>query len=117
MSNRAEQIVDCIVILTRDKGYPPTIREIGKAVGLRSSSTVHAHLERLEHTGRIRRDPASPRAIEVIETQQVRKVDAAEIERLIADLDNQKTKAEQRGDLTGALALEYSVTRLKKVLA
>jgi repressor LexA len=49
----------------KDKGYPPSVREIGEAVGLASSSTVHGHLERLEKKGLIRRDPTKPRAIEI----------------------------------------------------
>lgn len=48
------------------RGYPPSVREIGEAVGLRSSSTVHAHLEKIEEKGYIRRDPTKPRAIEII---------------------------------------------------
>src|SRR4029450_1032785 len=47
-------------------GYPPTVREIGKAVGLASSSTVHAHLANLQKSGLLRRNPAKPRAIEVM---------------------------------------------------
>jgi repressor LexA len=47
-------------------GYPPTVREIGKAVGLHSSSTVHAHLANLEKSGLLRRDPSKPRAIELL---------------------------------------------------
>lgn len=50
----------------REKGYPPSVREIGEAVGLASSSTVHGHLERLEKKGFIRRDPTKPRAIEIL---------------------------------------------------
>lgn len=49
------------------KGYPPAVREIGKAVGLSSSSTVHSHLNQLESKGYIRRDPTKPRAIEIID--------------------------------------------------
>ncbi|MGY3777760.1 transcriptional repressor LexA [Isobaculum melis] len=48
-----------------EKGYPPTVREIGKAVNLASTSTVHGHLERLEKNGFIQRDPTKPRAIEL----------------------------------------------------
>jgi repressor LexA len=51
----------------RKKGYPPSVREIGEAVGLASSSTVHGHLARLESKGLIRRDPTKPRAIEILE--------------------------------------------------
>ncbi len=51
----------------KTKGYPPSVREIGNAVGLRSTSTVHGHLDRLEKLGYIRRDPTKPRAIEIME--------------------------------------------------
>lgn len=50
-----------------DKGYPPSVREICTAVGLKSTSTVHGHLERLEKKGYIRRDPTKPRAIEILD--------------------------------------------------
>ena len=49
----------------RDRGYPPSVREIGEAVGLTSPSTVHSHLNTLERLGYLRRDPTKPRAIEV----------------------------------------------------
>ena len=52
-----------------EKGYPPTVRDIGEAVGLKSTSTVHAHLERLEMKGLIRRDPTKPRAIELVDDE------------------------------------------------
>lgn len=52
------------------KGYPPSVREIGEAVGLASSSTVHGHLARLESKGLIRRDPTKPRAIEILDTEE-----------------------------------------------
>lgn len=51
------------------KGYPPSVREIGEAVGLKSTSTVHGHLERLEKKGIIRRDPTKPRAIEILDDE------------------------------------------------
>lgn len=51
------------------KGYPPTVRDICEAVGLKSTSTVHAHLERLEMKGLIRRDPTKPRAIELVDDE------------------------------------------------
>lgn len=65
LSNRQQAILDFIKSEVRDKGYPPSVREIGEAVGLASSSTVHGHLERLEKKGLIRRDPTKPRAIEI----------------------------------------------------
>lgn len=52
-----------------EKGYPPTVRDIGEAVGLKSTSTVHSHLERLEMKGLIRRDPTKPRAIELVDDE------------------------------------------------
>ncbi|RAV20559.1 transcriptional repressor LexA [Paenibacillus contaminans] len=69
ISNRQQAILDFIKNEVRDKGYPPSVREIGEAVGLASSSTVHGHLERLEKKGLIRRDPTKPRAIEVLGLQ------------------------------------------------
>ena len=67
VSKRQEAILEFIKNEVRSKGYPPSVREIGEAVGLASSSTVHGHLERLEGKGLIRRDPTKPRAIEVLE--------------------------------------------------
>ncbi|AJY77075.1 transcriptional repressor LexA [Paenibacillus beijingensis] len=66
ISNRQQAILDFIKNEVRDKGYPPSVREIGEAVGLASSSTVHGHLDRLEKKGMIRRDPTKPRAIEIL---------------------------------------------------
>jgi repressor LexA len=67
ISKRQQQILDFIKKEVKDKGYPPSVREIGEAVGLASSSTVHGHLARLEKKGCIRRDPTKPRAIEVLD--------------------------------------------------
>lgn len=66
-SKRQEDILAFIKEEVRKKGYPPSVREIGEAVGLASSSTVHGHLARLESKGLIRRDPTKPRAIEVLD--------------------------------------------------
>lgn len=66
LTKRQQEIFDFIGGYTSDNGYPPTVRDIGKAVGLASSSTVHAHLANLEKLGLLRRDPSKPRAIEVI---------------------------------------------------
>lgn len=66
LSNRQQAIIDFIRREVKDKGYPPSVREIGEAVGLASSSTVHGHLARLEKKGLIRRDPTKPRAIELL---------------------------------------------------
>ena len=67
LTPRQRQIMQFINERIRRKGYPPSVREIGDAVGLSSSSTVHGHLTRLEEKGLIRRDPTKPRAIEVLE--------------------------------------------------
>ncbi|MFJ8065207.1 transcriptional repressor LexA [Psychrobacillus sp. NPDC096426] len=66
-SKRQEDILAFIKEEVRTKGYPPSVREIGEAVGLASSSTVHGHLARLESKGLIRRDPTKPRAIEILD--------------------------------------------------
>ncbi|OYD09656.1 transcriptional repressor LexA [Paludifilum halophilum] len=66
LSPRQQAILNYIKKEVREKGYPPSVREIGEAVGLASSSTVHGHLARLEKKGLIRRNPTKPRAIEVL---------------------------------------------------
>ena len=67
ISKRQLSILDFIKQEVKDKGYPPSVREIAEAVGLLSSSTVHGHLDRLEKKGFIRRDPTKPRAIEILD--------------------------------------------------
>jgi repressor LexA len=64
--NKQVEIYEFMKHYVLDKGYPPSVREICEAVGLKSTSTVHGHLERLERKGLIRRDPTKPRAIELI---------------------------------------------------
>jgi repressor LexA len=66
LTKRQREIFDFIKRHTREKGYPPTVRDIGRAIGLTSSSTVHAHLANLERVGVLRRDPTKPRAMEVL---------------------------------------------------
>jgi repressor LexA len=66
LTKRQKEIYEFISKYASKYGYPPTVREIGKAVGLHSSSTVHAHLANLEKIGILRRDPTKPRAIEVL---------------------------------------------------
>jgi repressor LexA len=66
LTKRQKEIFDFIRRYAEKTGYPPTVREIGKAVGLHSSSTVHAHLANLEKIGLLRRDPTKPRAIELL---------------------------------------------------
>jgi repressor LexA len=62
---RQQRILEFIRTTVRERGYPPTVREIGEAVGLTSSSSVHAQLENLRRKGLLRKDPSKPRAIEV----------------------------------------------------
>ena len=69
LTKRQSEIYDYIKKIVQTKGYPPSVREIGEAVGLASSSTVHGHLSRLEEKGYIRRDPTKPRAIEIVSEQ------------------------------------------------
>jgi repressor LexA len=66
LTKRQREIFDYIRRYLRKYGYPPTVREIGTALGLHSPSTVHAHLAKLEQIGLLRRDPSKPRAIEVM---------------------------------------------------
>ena len=66
LTKRQQEIFDFIKRYAGEHGYPPTVRDIGKAIGLTSSSTVHAHLANLEKVGLLRRDPSKPRAIEVL---------------------------------------------------
>src|SRR5579862_3049819 len=66
LTKRQQEICDFIRKYSARYGYPPTVRDIGKAVGLASSSTVHAHLANLEQLGVLRRDPSKPRAIELL---------------------------------------------------
>jgi repressor LexA len=66
LTKRQQEIFDFIKRYAGEHGYPPTVRDIGKAIGLTSSSTVHAHLANLEKIGLVKRDPSKPRALEVL---------------------------------------------------
>jgi repressor LexA len=66
LTKRQQEIFDFVKRYAGEHGYPPTVRDIGRAIGLTSSSTVHAHLSNLEKLGVLRRDPTKPRAIEVL---------------------------------------------------
>ena len=66
LTKRQQEIFDYIRRYGSEHGYPPTVRDIGKAIGLTSSSTVHAHLANLEKVGLLRRDPTKPRALEIL---------------------------------------------------
>jgi repressor LexA len=76
LTKRQQEIFDFIKRYTAGHGYPPTVRDIGKAVGLASSSTVNAHLANLEKLGLLRRDPTKPRALELLDraVEQVKSI-------------------------------------------
>jgi repressor LexA len=81
LTGRQQEIWDFLVDYVDRHGYPPTVREIGEAVGLASPSTVHAHLANLERGGLLKRDPTKPRAIELVGRER-RESPAASVERL-----------------------------------
>lgn len=66
-AERRQRILDCIARTVEERGYPPSVREIGEAVGLSSPSTVHSHLSALVAAGAIKRDPTKPRAIMIVD--------------------------------------------------
>jgi repressor LexA len=74
LTQRQREIWDFVVEYVDAHGYPPTVREIGEAVGLASPSTVHAHLANLERAGLLRRDPTKPRALELVGHQRANAV-------------------------------------------
>jgi repressor LexA len=80
LTERQRQILDFLTSYLDAHGYPPTVREIGEAVGLASPSTVHAHLANLERAGLIKRDPTKPRALEL--TDRIRSQPAEDVHRL-----------------------------------
>ena len=82
LSKRQAAIYDYIRTYTEEHGYPPSVREIGSAVGLKSPSTVHMHLKALEELSLIRRDPKKPRTIDVTKTQD----DAPKLGSVVEDL-------------------------------
>jgi repressor LexA len=82
VTERQRAILDYLHEYVDQHGYPPTVREIGQAVGLRSPSTVHAHLAQLERAGLLRRDPTKPRALELTDRRREDRVQEAEMQRL-----------------------------------
>jgi repressor LexA len=81
LTGRQQEIWDFLVDYVDRHGYPPTVREIGEAVGLASPSTVHAHLANLERAGLLKRDPTKPRAVELVGRER-REAPAAAVEKL-----------------------------------
>ena len=69
ISSKQQEILDYLKTQVLSKGYPPSVREICEAVHLKSTSSVHSHLETLEKNGYIRRDPTKPRAIEIVDDE------------------------------------------------
>jgi repressor LexA len=82
LTGRQQEIWDFLVDYVDQHGYPPTVREIGEAVGLASPSTVHAHLANLERAGLLKRDPTKPRALELVGRERRETAAAATMERL-----------------------------------
>jgi repressor LexA len=82
LTTRQQEIWDFLGSYVERHGYPPTVREIGEAVGLASPSTVHAHLANLERAGLLRRDPTKPRAIELRREPKAAPVPAADVHKL-----------------------------------
>jgi repressor LexA len=82
VTERQRAILDYLRAFVDEHGYPPTVREIGEAVGLRSPSTVHAHLAQLERAGLLRRDPTKPRAIELTDRRRQLDESPADVHRL-----------------------------------
>ena len=71
ITDKQREILEYIKAEILNRGYPPAVREICEAVKLKSTSSVHAHLETLEKNGYIRRDPTKPRAIEIVDEKQI----------------------------------------------
>ena len=82
LTARQREIWSFVVDYSDRHGYPPTVREIGEAVGLASPSTVHAHLANLERAGLLRRDPTKPRALEVVGRARASDVEPAALPKL-----------------------------------
>ena len=82
LTGRQQEIWTFLTQYVDEHGYPPTVREIGEAVGLASPSTVHAHLANLERAGLIKRDPTKPRALELRREPKAEPARAADVHRL-----------------------------------
>ena len=71
--DKQKELYEFLKTYTENKGYPPSVREICEAVSLKSTSTVHGHLKRLEKKGLIKRDPTKPRALEIVELNSTKR--------------------------------------------
>jgi repressor LexA len=90
LTARQQEIWQFLVEYVDRHGYPPTVREIGEAVGLASPSTVHAHLANLERAGLLRRDPTKPRALDLIGHRRQRADDSRSFDEEAAAVEQQK---------------------------
>lgn len=108
LSERQKSILAYIRNEIMNRGYPPTVREIGEAVGLSSSSTVHSHLNRLERKGYIKRDPTKPRAIELSEGLIQFRKDMVEVPLLGRVTAGQPILAVENIEETYPLPLEFT---------
>lgn len=88
ISKRQQQAYDFICTFAAQHGYPPSVREIGQAIGLSSPSTVHAHLHKLEDAGYIRRDPNKPRTIEICGPGYNKAAAQTQLASVVQDVDN-----------------------------
>ncbi len=82
LSARQQEVLEFIKTTVSDRGYPPSVREIGEAIGLSSPSTVHSHLTSLVKAGAIRKDPTKPRAIEIIDDSPPLRADPDDVRRV-----------------------------------
>ncbi|GAW91477.1 transcriptional repressor LexA [Calderihabitans maritimus] len=108
LSRRQLAILEFIKEEIRKKGYPPSVREIGQAVGLSSSSTVHSHLAQLEKKGYIRRDPTKPRAIEVLDRSRETQKETVNVPLVGRVAAGQPILAEENIEDTFPLPLEFA---------
>ncbi|WDL97295.1 transcriptional repressor LexA [Alicyclobacillus sp. ALC3] len=109
LSRRQEEILNYIRACVKEQGYPPSVREIGEAVGLASSSTVHGHLERLQSKGYLRRDPTKPRAILLLDQG------AAQEPQLAAPTPVQTTRGAVFAPIVGKVTAGVPITAVEDV--
>lgn len=88
ISKRQQEAYDYICSYTAQHGYPPSVRDIGQAIGLSSPSTVHSHLHKLEDAGYIRRDPNKPRTIEILGPNKEKYQNQAQLASVTQNMDN-----------------------------
>ena len=124
LTQRQREVYEFVVSYTDSHGYPPTVREIGEAVGLASPSTVHAHLANLERAGYLRRDPTKPRALELTKRERtaagasVSVPDVGEVRAPARWRDRRRRAAPRRGERGGSSGgAGHALARRRGVLA